>query len=104
TRPTTSRPSTRVLMLCRSLPRSPFFFNAPASAAIYTLSLHDALPIFQGGEQLIVLLARADGDADPARDRLTIVMADKDLALAQRSEEHTSGTPVTWPSRMPSSA
>src|SRR5438876_2553373 len=40
-------------MLCLpSLPRPPpdfifLFFNAPATTAIYTLSLHDALPIFE---------------------------------------------------------
>src|SRR5690606_41892077 len=27
-------------------PRFPFFFNASASTALYTLSLHDALPIY----------------------------------------------------------
>src|SRR5689334_23409691 len=29
-----------------SCPSSPFFFNDPATTEIYTLSLHDALPIF----------------------------------------------------------
>src|SRR5436853_612189 len=37
-----------VLFLLRFLLSSPFFFNAPATTAIYTLSLHDALPICSG--------------------------------------------------------
>jgi len=35
-----------------------FFFNDTATTEIYTLSLHDALPIFQGD---------GDGEADAAR-------------------------------------
>src|SRR5436305_11743638 len=35
-----------MLFLCLSF--SFFFFNAPAPTEIYTLSLHDALPIFTG--------------------------------------------------------
>src|SRR5438067_2893112 len=34
-----------LLMLCLSPITSFFFFNAPATTEIYTLSLHDALPI-----------------------------------------------------------
>src|SRR5439155_20292524 len=33
------------------LPLPPFFYNAPATTEIYTLSLHDALPIFHTGER-----------------------------------------------------
>src|SRR2546427_6805246 len=56
-----------------------FFFNDTATTEIYTLSLHDALPIWQGGEDpqpravSRALPARALGRAAPAR-----------------SEEHTS--------------
>src|SRR2546429_5950285 len=32
--------------------RSVFFFNDTATTEIYTLSLHDALPIYQGDDQL----------------------------------------------------
>src|SRR5688572_24842477 len=32
---------------------SPFFFTATATTEIYTLSLHDALPIFQTGDKVI---------------------------------------------------
>src|SRR3712207_7869627 len=67
-----------------------FFFNDTATTEIYTLSLHDALPIFQ-------LLGR-DGEAlqrpqhvrEPQPDELHVVV----LRLLQyallRSEEHTS--------------
>src|SRR5437764_8496961 len=52
-----------------------FFFNVPATTEIYTLSLHDALPIL-----LVLRVAergRATGDVErPFRDH--------------RSEEHTS--------------
>src|SRR5438309_11941961 len=46
-----------------------FFFNDPAPTEIYTLSLHDALPIC--GTRLPSLLAQADhrGRPDPARLR-----------------------------------
>src|SRR5256885_16746863 len=55
-----------------------FFFNDTATTEIYTLSLHDALPIYQpraarGGPQGV----------DPPRQLLV-------RPLAQRSEEHTS--------------
>src|SRR5699024_12612853 len=39
--PATGRPSTR----CVRLPLHLFFFHAPPSAPLHTLSLHDALPI-----------------------------------------------------------
>src|SRR2546427_9446733 len=68
-----------------------FFFNDTATTEIYTLSLHDALPIFR--------LARTD----VARDfRATAVQPSRDVGrhrdqarfpkfrVAYRSEEHTS--------------
>src|SRR5437762_8231713 len=58
---------------------STFFFNDTATSEIYTLSLHDALPI---------LLGRVDQHALPARQRLAGEPA-RDLE-AVRSEEHTS--------------
>src|SRR2546429_6644500 len=69
-----------------------FFFNDTATTEIYTLSLHDALPIYVvvhrilGDGQLVVLL-------DPAlfldRGRLQ-VHPDRLEAGQLRSEEHTS--------------
>src|SRR6266705_6992727 len=50
-----------------------FFFNDTATTEIYTLSLHDALPIF--------------GNAPQARDPRRI---DLRAGQCQRSEEHTS--------------
>src|SRR5262249_59929778 len=72
-----------------------FFFNDPATTEIYTLSLHDALPIF---------VSTVSGEAAFAReaDRRTIVSgADRVWqdalsrgrrrnSLRRRSEEHTS--------------
>src|SRR5215210_9461387 len=53
-----------------------FFFNDTATTEIYTLSLHDALPIWPG---------RAIGcSAGPARES-------EPFRAAARSEEHTSG-------------
>src|SRR6266496_6613006 len=48
-----------------------FFFNDTATTEIYTLSLHDALPIFAGTPHLAIV------DCHPRCDRV-------------RSEEHTS--------------
>src|SRR2546421_3141738 len=45
-----------------------FFFNDTATTEIYTLSLHDALPIYPGDERVerrIVELRRRDDDALP---------------------------------------
>src|SRR5690348_17753695 len=55
-----------------------FFFNDTATTEIYTLSLHDALPI--SPETSIVVL-RPDGSVDPDFNGGSPLM---------RSEEHTS--------------
>src|SRR5256885_5697869 len=60
-----------------------FFFNDTATTEIYTLSLHDALPIFDhgdGGGQ------RPHRRAAPGHDRARL----RRLAHRRRSEEHTS--------------
>src|SRR5256885_6769154 len=67
-----------------------FFFNDTATTEIYTLSLHDALPILidQPGVEVSVQPADAWSATGPAAERA--------LALGQRfvstlrSEEHTS--------------
>src|SRR5438270_4535831 len=56
-----------------------FFFNDPATTEIYTLSLHDALPISDDRR----VLAHRDPAAEPAAP------ADR-VQLQDRSEEHTS--------------
>src|SRR5437899_4013107 len=54
-----------------------FFFNDPATTEIYTLSLHDALPIsFRAGPGVRIVLGAA--------------RAREDRIAAERSEEHTS--------------
>src|SRR5205814_10065463 len=55
-----------------------FFFNHPATTEIYTLSLHDALPIYALAAGIVA------GTAAP-RANPTLR-----AAAAQRSEEHTS--------------
>src|SRR2546429_6526478 len=60
-----------------------FFFNDTATTEIYTLSLHDALPISAG---LRVLL---EADRTARTTQATLVLAAPSGAVA-RSEEHTS--------------
>src|SRR5256885_9880289 len=60
-----------------------FFFNDTATTEIYTLSLHDALPIFGGLAE--VLAARHADDVHDAMHG-----AEGRARLAKRSEEHTS--------------
>src|SRR3712207_7274369 len=76
-----------------------FFFNDTATTEIYTLSLHDALPIFVDGEQSRLarvdqhgdheLVVEAGGPVDdvdvPVGDRVERARDD-----GTRSEEHTS--------------
>src|SRR5436190_6622092 len=57
-----------------------FFFTDTATTEIYTLSLHDALPISSRGGRRPTAGATPD---DPRRD-------DRRAARAPRSEEHTS--------------
>src|SRR3712207_9288814 len=74
-----------------------FFFNDTATTEIYTLSLHDALPIFLAqrgerpdGDRLLpdVEVAEAADLAERVRlGRLLLEAADEDHL---RSEEHTS--------------
>src|SRR2546427_13028838 len=69
-----------------------FFFNDTATTEIYTLSLHDALPISVvdiagvkvGGERPIVVQSMTNTDTEDVTSTVNQVMA-----LA-RSEEHTS--------------
>src|SRR3712207_7616060 len=66
-----------------------FFFNDTATTEIYTLSLHDALPILQSNDHsgLDKLLEDADTNA-----RVTVFgeLILTLYALIERSEEHTS--------------
>src|SRR2546430_7569845 len=65
-----------------------FFFNDTATTEIYTLSLHDALPIYQppgtvGGESTARLIRAARLD----KDVKALVLISR---AVDRSEEHTS--------------
>src|SRR3712207_8709118 len=79
-----------------------FFFNDTATTEIYTLSLHDALPIlshgesvggaqsrFQPGALLRARLADKDGRVHPGQTRST-PRSHKASPEPARSEEHTS--------------
>src|SRR3712207_7145310 len=85
-------------MCVRRLALCLFFFNDTATTEIYTLSLHDALPILdllaevaQVLEERQVPLDLEVGDEDELRDRERVLArrARDRLALG-RSEEHTS--------------
>src|SRR5438445_9412753 len=60
-----------------------FFFNDTATTEIYTLSLHDALPIYEHGQAAV-------GDAGENAEDLAHLLAPADDVLVARSEEHTS--------------
>src|SRR3712207_8620464 len=72
-----------------------FFFNDTATTEIYTLSLHDALPI-SGGERAVddpVVVGDRDRQHQPRREALAVPdrghLRARD-AEDRRSEEHTS--------------
>src|SRR5256885_8798780 len=61
-----------------------FFFNDTATTEIYTLSLHDALPICVEQRKIVDVLAQAFGERhDDRKDH-------RGCADDRRSEEHTS--------------
>src|SRR2546430_8453972 len=69
-----------------------FFFNDTATTEIYTLSLHDALPIFPGRPAVPARTPRIRSTATPAAEWLP---QDHEKGAEQcsttlRSEEHTS--------------
>src|SRR3712207_8732109 len=82
-----------------------FFFNDTATTEIYTLSLHDALPIFvAGGDGRADLVARHERDVVDGEDVRRVGHRHEQAVLADardghrlvalggggRSEEHTS--------------
>src|SRR3712207_6850319 len=66
-----------------------FFFNDTATTEIYTLSLHDALPIFERVDDRIgrVVAVRGEQVPDEADDAAAVGVA---VVVPVRSEEHTS--------------
>src|SRR2546428_9197879 len=70
-----------------------FFFNDTATTEIYTLSLHDALPIYIVGfdsRELDLVLGRAAGRAKHPKSFKTHLWRIQVLKIIFRSEEHTS--------------
>src|SRR5438477_3650857 len=63
-----------------------FFFNVPATTDIYTLSLHDALPIYL----LCLPYCRIERLEYQVRSALRVLGPLHGRALLSRSEEHTS--------------
>src|SRR3712207_7240934 len=76
-------------MSCTFMLPSFFFFNDTATTEIYTLSLHDALPIFAGGT-----IAAVERTIDAAAARKVVdvqgLYVTPGLVDIHRSEEHTS--------------
>src|SRR5690606_41335681 len=72
-----------------------FFLTSPAPTEIYTLSLHDALPIFSQGNILnnLAMIAREFGCVE-GETAVSWLPFHHDMGLVghvlQRSEEHTS--------------
>src|SRR5688572_31766772 len=64
-----------------------FFFNDTATTEIYTLSLHDALPISRCALSRALSLRDESNLKVPVR-RLVLLFPDDEIGL--RSEEHTS--------------
>src|SRR3712207_7003365 len=64
-----------------------FFFNDTATTEIYTLSLHDALPISVLEEDRVASLLQHPGN--PSRPgAISLVEADEEIALAIRGVGH----------------
>src|SRR5690349_24291484 len=66
-----------------------FFFNDTATTEIYTLSLHDALPILVG-EWSLRVEAQEPGQELPNERRIERRVGQGRQQTPQRSEEHTS--------------
>src|SRR3712207_8042049 len=67
-----------------------FFFNDTATTEIYTLSLHDALPIYHRGDRRLPAGHRAVLGAARRPDRRAGHHHPSGTPVAPRSEEHTS--------------
>src|SRR2546429_6562227 len=70
-----------------------FFFNDTATTEIYTLSLHDALPILSAAQPALFVPPPARQNRripDTSRDRLCLSNPPWSVADWHRSEEHTS--------------
>src|SRR5689334_23944640 len=81
------------MLLSYSLLLSPcllfFFFNDTATTEIYTLSLHDALPICSAASPASLKRSRPR-TGSPFASRPTMTPPTRRPSLPRRSEEHTS--------------
>src|SRR5204862_7527574 len=76
-----------------SRPRMPFFFHAPAPPQTYTLSLHDALPIYKRLScecSRCALVSRRRPQVGSIGPRGLIREGQQAVGFVSRSEEHTS--------------
>src|SRR3712207_8091945 len=72
-----------------------FFFNDTATTEIYTLSLHDALPILSGSSQVVVsswvsITGMRRWTGSTMRFGSVVRMTNAVVSSPRRSEEHTS--------------
>src|SRR2546421_668734 len=86
-----SLPSPSFLILCCALLLIFFFFNDTATTEIYTLSLHDALPISSdSGARAIRPYSASRARLESPCARASRARSKERPAWAKRSEEHTS--------------
>src|SRR5436190_13958504 len=65
-----------------------FFFNDPPTTKIYTLSLHDALPIYTGGNVLSPRVPHESGSRQPVA-AIRAVAAGVDRKSTRLNSSHT---------------
>src|SRR5690606_41427644 len=90
--------TSRVLLSLALVLLSPFFSHDTATTEIYTLSLHDALPIWDDhptGARAVAARHRRDGRPVRPRERVrrgraAVAVERRPLGDRGRSEEHTS--------------
>src|SRR5690349_23430375 len=79
-----------LLLSCFSFVFFVFFFNDTATTEIYTLSLHDALPIWKPVEYRRQRPETTDRFFFRASSQVSRTERTKNLSVVSRSEEHTS--------------
>src|SRR2546422_6527377 len=84
-----------LITLRRAFPSILFFFNDTATTEIYTLSLHDALPILDAHilervARILKSLSTVQIRARPLADRTSLAASRGRPGSGGRSEEHTS--------------
>src|SRR5688500_19465550 len=78
------------MQLVLPLVRLSFFFTHPATADIYTLSLHDALPIYRADAGCSRCAGTAPTFRSTCGSACRVPAAGAVVAVVGRSEEHTS--------------